>query len=61
MTNTYHLIRIEPEEEQYSIFLTEFGYLNSRVMQQGDCNAPVTMIKVMTRIFGPEIGDRVMV
>ena len=61
MTDACYLIRIEPEDEQYSTFLTEFGYLNSRVMQQGDCNAPATMMKVMTRLFGPELGDRVMV
>jgi len=39
-----HNIRIEEESEQHSTFLTHMEYYRSRIMQQGDRNAPATML-----------------
>jgi len=47
----YHNIRIEEDSEQHSIFLTHMGYYRSRIMQQGNCNAPATMVRGMDEIF----------
>jgi len=46
-----HNIRIEEDSEQHSTFLTHVGYYRSRIMQQGDCNAPATMVRAMYEIF----------
>ena len=55
LVDGYHNIRMDPDSEQYTTFLTHRGQYNSRVMQQGDCNAPATMMKVMQDIFSEEV------
>jgi len=47
----YHNIRIEEDSEQHSTFLTQMGYYRSRIVQQGDLNAPATMVRAMYEIF----------
>jgi len=47
----YHNIRIEEDSEQHSTLLTHMGYYRSRIMQQGDRNAPATMVRAMFEIF----------
>jgi len=47
----YYNIRIEEDSEQHSTFLTHMGYCRSRIMQQGDRNAPATMVRAMYEIF----------
>jgi len=51
LADRYHNIRIEEYSEQHSTFLTHMGYYRSRLMQQGDRNAPGTMVQVMYEIF----------
>ena len=47
LVDRYHNVRYTEESEKHSTFLCHLGYFRSRVMQQGDCNAPATMMKVM--------------
>jgi len=51
LADGYHNIRIEEDSEQHSTFLTHNGYYYSRIMQQGDRNAPATMVQAMYEIF----------
>jgi len=51
LADEYHKIRIEEHSEQHSTFLTHMGYYRSRIMQQGDCNIPATMVWAMYEIF----------
>ena len=46
-----HNIRIEEDAEQHSSFLTHMGYYHSRIMQQGDWNAPAIIVRAMYEIF----------
>jgi len=47
----YYNIGIEEDSEQHSTFLMHMGYYRSRIMQQGDGNAPTTMIQPRYEIF----------
>jgi len=51
LADGYHNIRIEEDSEQHSTFLTHMGYYRSRIMQQGDRNAPATTVRAMFEIF----------
>jgi len=51
LVNEYHNFRIEEDSEQHSTFLTHMGYYRSRIMQQGDRNAPATMVRAMYEII----------
>ena len=56
LTNAFHEVRIKLEHEKYTSFTTPFGTFRTRVMQQGDCNAPATMMNVMHDIFQDMLG-----
>jgi predicted aspartyl protease len=56
LSNAYHQIRVEPDDEQYNSINTPFGCMNVKVMLQGDCNAPATMTRVMNILLGKYIG-----
>ena len=45
LADGYHNIRIKEDSEQQSTFLTNMGYYRSRIMQQGEGNAPATMVR----------------
>jgi len=51
LADRYYNIRIEEDSEQHSTFLTPIGYFRSRIMQQGDRNAPATMVRAIYEIF----------
>jgi len=51
LADGYHNIRIEEDSEQHSTFLTYMGYYRSRIIQQGDRNAPAMMVRAMYEIF----------
>jgi len=51
LADGYYNNRIEEDSEQHSIFLTHMGYHRSRSMQQGNRNAPATMVRAMYEIF----------
>ena len=52
LTDGYHNIRIDPDSEKHTTFLCHIGHYRCRVMQQGDCNAPATLVRAMYEIFG---------
>jgi len=51
LADGYHNIRIEEDWEQHSTVLIQMGYYRSRIMQQGDFNAPATMVRALYEIF----------
>src|SRR5690606_10352353 len=61
LSDAYHQIRINPKHEKHAGFRTPWGVYNSRVMQQGDKNAPPTMMKIMNHTFATQIGVSVHV
>jgi hypothetical protein len=61
LTEAYEQIRIAPEDVKKTVFATIFGTFESHVTQQGDCNAPSTCQRLMTRIFFDIIGKYVHV
>ncbi|HLP34462.1 MAG TPA: reverse transcriptase domain-containing protein [Amoebophilaceae bacterium] len=61
LSDGYHNVRIIPDHEKYTSFITPFGTYRTRVMQQGDCNAPATFMKVMNHLFRDLLGKTVYV
>ena len=51
MSEVYEQIRIRNKDIPKTAFATIFGTFMSRVMQQGDCNAPSTFQRLMTSVF----------
>ena len=51
MSEVYEQICIHDEDIPKTAFATIFGTFMSRVMQQGDCNAPFTFQRLMTSVF----------
>jgi len=56
LTDRYHNLRIIPEYEKHTAFKTPFGVYRTRVMQQGDKNAPSTFQNAMNTLFQDELG-----
>jgi hypothetical protein len=56
MSDAYEQIRIVEDDVHKTAFSTIVGTMRSRVMQQGDCNAPSTFQRLMTHIFRKYIG-----
>jgi Reverse transcriptase (RNA-dependent DNA polymerase) len=56
LSNAYEQVCIEPEDVPKTAFTMVFGTYKSAVMQQGNCNAPATFIRLITAIFCNEIG-----
>src|SRR6266481_2119004 len=46
-----YIIRVRLEDVPKTAFSTIYGTFVSRVMQQGDCNAPSTFQRLMTAVF----------
>ena len=61
MSDAYEQTRIAEEDVPKTAFATIFGTFVSRVMQQGDCNAPSTFQRLMTHIFRERIGKTIHV
>ena len=51
MSEAYEQIRVRNEDVPRTAFATIFGTFVSRVMQQGDCNAPFTFQRLITSVF----------
>jgi hypothetical protein len=61
LTEAYEQVRIIPEDVSKTAFSTIVGTYESLVMQQGDCNAPSSFQRLMTRIFIKQVGKFVHV
>ena len=62
MSNAYYQIRVEPADEiKNSITAEQFGAFQVKVMLQGDCNAPATMMRIMNTILSPYLSKFVWV
>ena len=61
MSDAYEQVRVEPDDVKNSAFSTIVGTFLSHVVQQGDCNAPATFQRLMTRLFRQFIGKFVYV
>ena len=57
----YFSIRVTPESEKNNTFNTPIGTFASKVMLQGDKNAPATCNKLMQYILGVPLGKSVFV
>ena len=51
MLEAYEQIHIKPKDVPKMAFSTIFGTFMSQVMQQGDCDAPLTFQWLMTAVF----------
>ena len=56
LSKAYDWIRIFPGHEKYTTFYVENDFYRTRVLQQGDCNAPSTFQRIMRRLFEDEWG-----
>jgi len=56
LSDRYHNLRIIPEHEKHTAFKTPFRVYRTRVMQQGDKNAPSTFQNAMNTLFQNELG-----
>jgi len=56
LSDEYHNLRIIPEYEKHTAFKTPFGVYRTRVIQQGDKNAPSTFQNAMNTLFQDELG-----
>jgi len=62
MSNSYYQIRIEPEDEKKNtITAGHLGAWMIKVMLQGDCNAPATMMRIMNTVLAEFLGKFVWV
>ena len=62
MSNAYYQIRVEPQdEEKNAITAGQYGAWQVKVMLQGDCNAPATMMRIMNTILSEYLGKFVWV
>jgi hypothetical protein len=56
LSNAYHQIRVEPDDEQYNSINTPFGWMNIKVILQRDCNIPATITTIMNILSRKYIG-----
>ena len=51
LADGYHNIRVIIKDEVHTVFTYDLGIFESRVIQQEDCNAPRTMMRVMNHLL----------
>jgi len=61
LSDAYFQTRVHPDDVKYNTIKTPFGSFTSKVMMQGDMNAPATFVRVMEDLFHKELGDYVWV
>ena len=59
MTDAYEQVRVEPDCVLLTAFSVPWGIYVSNVLQQGDCNGPLTFQRVMTWTLREHIGHAV--
>jgi len=57
MSEAYEQIRVQPEDVPKTAFATIFSTFVSQVMQQGDCNSPLTFQRLMIAVFREYIAN----
>ena len=57
----YHQLRIHPEDEAKTAFVTPFGHYQYRVLCFGLTNAPATFQQCMSQIFADQVNKFVLV
>ena len=61
MTDAYEQMRVTPEDVLKTLFASPLGTFVSNVLQQGDCNGPLSWQRLMTYVFQERIGVEVWV
>jgi len=61
LSDAYFQTRVEPEHEDLNCFKPSFGGFISKVMLQGDMNAPGTFMRIMSHLMRDYLGDFVWV
>jgi len=61
LSDAYFQTRVEPEYEYLNCFKTPFGGFVSKVMLQGDMNAPGTVMRIMSHLMRDYLGEFVWV
>ena len=61
LSDDYFQTRVHPDDEKYNTFKTPFGGFASRIMLQGDTNAPSTFMRVMETVLSEYLGKFVWV
>lgn len=56
LLNAYEQVRINLEDIHKTTFMMIYGTFESEVMQQGDCNTPLTFQQLMIALFEDRIG-----
>ena len=56
LKDAFFQIRIHPDDEWKTAFKTPFGMFNSRVMNQGECNAPSIFMRFINFIMQDFLG-----
>ena len=56
LSDAYEQMRVLPEHELWTVFVTIFGNLMSHVMQLGDKNGPATFQRLMNASFADVMG-----
>jgi len=51
LSDGYHNLHIIPEHKKHTVFKIPYGVCRTRVMQQGDENAPSTFQNAMSTLF----------
>ncbi len=61
ISDAYEQMRVVPEDVEKTFFLSPLSTYVSNVLQQGDCNGPLSWQRLMTYVFCDGIGVAVWV
>jgi hypothetical protein len=61
ISDAYEQLRIVPEDVPKTLFSSPLGTFVSNILQQGDCNGPLSWQRLMTYVFHERIGVEIWV
>ena len=61
LSDAYFQTRVHPDDVKYNTIKTLFGGFTSKLMMQGDMNAPGTLVRAMEDVFHDELGKNIWV